>query len=118
MLFNLNMEVFFMEELNKIFDLLKTNIVAGEGIGVNDNTTIIPIFKTKINYFSLVTNIKDNGGNALNGSLNYEPICFLQIKDGITTIISIHNERESIMEGIPKFFEGFDLNNLIKGIKA
>lgn len=107
-----------MEELNKIFDLLKTNIVAGEGIGVNDDTTIIPIFKTKINYFSLVTNIKDNGGNALNGSLNYEPICFLQIKDGISSIIPIHNERESIMEGIPKFFECFDLNNLIKGIKS
>ncbi len=33
-----------MEELNKIFDLLKTNIVAGEGIGVNDNTTILFLF--------------------------------------------------------------------------
>lgn len=107
-----------VDNLKSLYELSQDNLVLGQALKIDESLTIFPVFKAKLNYFSLETSIKENGGNAGSGSMTYEPICFLQIKNGNTTVLPITpTQKDSFVDTIPNLLENIDLSRFIKGIK-
>lgn len=106
-----------LDNLKSLYELSQSNLVLGKELKINDGLIIIPVFKAKLNYFTFETTIKDNDGNALSGSMSYDPICFILIKNGVPSILPIAEKKETVMDKLPQLFESVDINSLIKGIK-
>lgn len=107
-----------IDNLKSLYELSQSNLVIGQALKIEDGLTIIPVFKAKLNYFSLETSIKENGGNAGSGSMSYDPICFLQIKDGSASILPIAGaHKENVLDHIPQIMDNIDLTGFLKGIK-
>jgi uncharacterized spore protein YtfJ len=108
-----------MENLDFISKLLDGKIVLGNKEEIIPNLYIIPVYKVKISFFNLSTDLKNNTGDGSSGSINVTPMCLLQIKDDNIRILSIFDDtKPNVLEGIlPNIFSNIDVNNILKNVK-
>lgn len=109
-----------MENFDFINKLLDGRIVFGNKEMINDRIGLIPVYSTKIQFFNLKTDIKNNSGDGGSGSISIKPICILKINGDIVDIISFNDEvtHEGILDNITPLFSNLDINSLFKGFKS
>lgn len=108
-----------MESLDFLSKLLDGKVVLGSREDINENLSIIPVYKVKISFLNLKTDIKNNNGDGASGSLNVCPICLLKISNNNIDIISLDcfNKKDNITDIIPSMISNIDINNILKGLK-
>lgn len=108
-----------MGNLDFISKLLDGRVVLGSREEILPNLYIIPVYKVKISFFNLSTDLKNNTGDGSSGSLNVTPICLLEVKDDNIKVLSFAdgNKPDSIENVIPNIFSNLDINGILKNIK-
>lgn len=107
------------DEINKLKDIAKGDLVFGTSIELADDLRIIPVFKVKLSYISLDSKIKGNVDGA-SGSVNLIPICFIEVKKSGIKVHSLTHDFSvtEVMDKAPDFLSGigklFDLDNFTK----
>ena len=107
-----------MENFNFISKLLDGRVVLGAKEVISDNLYIIPVYKVKISFLNLKTDIKQTNGDGESGSINVTPICLLKVSNGIIDIISFDEvqSRESLGDIIPNMLNNIDVNSILKNL--
>ena len=108
-----------MENFDFISKLLDGRIVLGEKMLINDGLYIIPVYKAKVSFLTVKTDIKSNNGDGLSGNLNVTPICILKVLNSNIEIINLEelDKKEGIMDVIPNMLNNIDVNNILKNLK-
>lgn len=108
-----------MESFNFISKLLDGRVVLGAKEEIGEGLYLIPVYKVKISFLNLKTDIKSTNGDGASGSINVTPICLLKIVNNVVDVISF--EEASIKDGIsdliPNMLSNIDVNSLFKGFK-
>ncbi len=105
-----------MESFSYIVKLLDGRLVLGAKEEVGDNLFIIPVYKIKISFLNLKTDIKSNNGDGVSGNISVMPICLLKIYNNNLELIKLSeaNIKEDIL---PSFLNNIDINNILKNFK-
>ena len=107
-----------MESLGFISKLLEGRIVLGEKEEITPNLFIIQVYKVKISFLNLKTDLKDNTGDGASGSVNVMPICLLKIFNGSIDVVSLDGVvKDGLSDLIPNMLANIDLNDIFKNIK-
>ena len=108
-----------MDNLDLISKILDGKVVLGNKEEIIPNVYIVPVYKVKISFFNLSTDLKNNLGDGSSGSINVTPICLLQVKDDNIKIISLADDsKPNVFEGIlPNLFSNIDINSILKNVK-
>lgn len=106
-----------MESLGFINDLLDYKIVLGDKLEIGEGLFIIPVYKSKVSFINLKTDLKANIGDGFGGSLNVFPICLLKVFNNNVEVINFKEEKDNIIDVIPSIMSNLDINELIKNIK-
>ena len=108
-----------MESFELISKLLDGKIVLGEKQEIEEKLYLIPVYKAKVSFLTVKTDIKSNNGDGLSGNLNVTPICILKVNNGSIDIINLEelDKKEGIMDVIPNMLNNIDVNNILKNIK-
>ncbi len=108
-----------MESFNFISKLLDGRVVLGAKEEIDAGLYLIPVYKVKISFLNLKTDIKSTNGDGASGSINVTPICLLKIVNQAVDVISF--EEASVKDGIgdliPNMLSNIDVNSLFKGLK-
>ncbi len=108
-----------MESLDLISKLLNERIMLGKKEDITDHLSLIPVYKVKVNFFNVNTDIKNTTGDGTSGSLAITPICILQILDQDISIIKFEDKspKEDFFDIIPNMISNVNLNDVLKGLK-
>ncbi len=108
-----------MESFNFISKLLDGRVVLGAKEEVGENLFIIPVYKVKISFLNLKTDIKSTNGDGASGNLSVTPICLLKIYNSTVEILSLEevSMKDGFSELIPNVLSNLDVNTLLKGFK-
>lgn len=107
-----------MDNFDFISKLLDGRIVLGKKEEITQDLFIIPVYKVKISFLNLKTDIKKNNGDGESGSINVSPICLLKIYNNNVEIINLDgNHKDSYTDVIPNIMSNIDINSLLKNIK-
>lgn len=108
-----------MESLDFLSKLLDGRVVLGSKEELGENLYIIPVYRVKISFLNLKTDIKDNNGDGASGSLNVNPICILKVSNGSIDVINLEEiaPKDSFSDIIPNVISNLDINTLLKGFK-
>ncbi|MGM9969116.1 MAG: hypothetical protein ACI35S_01830 [Anaeroplasma sp.] len=105
-----------MESLQFISKLLEGRLVLGAKEELGNNISLIPVYKVKISFLNLKTDLKDSDGAS--GSIGVTPICLIKNTNGIVDIISLEEtQRDSFKDVIPNMLNNIDINSILKNIK-
>ncbi len=107
-----------MESLDFISKLLDGRLVLGNKEEIIDGLFIIPVYRVKISFLNLKTDLKASSDGA-SGSINVTPICLIKIYNGSCDIINLdeNNKKEIITDAIPNILGSIDLSGILKNIK-
>lgn len=108
-----------LESLDLITKLLNERIMLGKKEDITENLSIIPVYKVKVNFFNVNTDIKNTVGDGTSGGLTITPLCILQIKNEAITIIKLDdkNPKEDFFDVIPNIMSNININDVLKGLK-
>lgn len=108
-----------MENFEFINKLLDGRVVLGSKEQICEGLYIIPVYKVKISFLNLKTDIRSNNGDGASGSISVSPICLLKIVNGNVDVINLDddNKRDGILDTIPNMLNNIDINSLFKNIK-
>lgn len=108
-----------MDSLELISTLLNERIMLGKKENLTDTLSIVPVYKAKINFFNVNTDIKNTTGDGSNVNLLITPVSILQIKNDTISIIKFEEKtpKEDIFDIIPNIMSNIDMNSIIKNIK-
>lgn len=107
-----------MDNLSFISKLLDGRIVLGRKEEITENLYIIPVYKVKISFLNLKTDIKENNGDGESGSINVSPICLLKVFNSNVDIISLDdNHKDVFTDIIPNVMNSIDVGSILKNIK-
>lgn|GEM_PF-1508703 len=108
-----------MENFEFINRLLDGRVVLGAKEEIVSGLYIIPVYKVKISFLNLKTDINSNNGDGASGSISVGPICLLKISNNNVEVISLEdeNKKDGILDAIPNVLSNIDINNLFKNIK-
>lgn len=108
-----------MESFEFINKLLDGKIVLGSKEEVCSGLFLIPVYKVKISFLNLKTDINSNNGDGASGSISVYPISLIKIYNNNINIINLDdsNKKEGILDMIPNVLNNMDFNNFIKNIK-
>ncbi len=108
-----------MESLDFINKILEGRLVLGAKETITDNLFIIPVYKVKISFLNLKTDIKSTNGDGGSGSINVTPICLIKSYNGNVELINLEEfkEHDSIIDSIPNILNGIDVNAILKNMK-
>ncbi len=108
-----------MENFDFINKLLDGRVVFGQKEMISDNVGIIPVYSTKIQFFNIKTDIKNNSGDGGSGSISIKPICIIKIVNDNIDIISFEEKEahEGILDTLPNIFSNVDMASLLKNLK-
>ncbi len=109
-----------MESLDFISKLLNERIMIGKKEEITDHLSIVPVYKVKVNFFNVNTDIKNTTGDGTSGSLSITPICILQIKNENITILKFEDKspKEDFFDIIPNIMSNININDVLKGLKV
>ncbi|MCM1557143.1 MAG: hypothetical protein NC087_06375 [Anaeroplasma bactoclasticum] len=108
-----------MESLDLISKLLNERIMLGKKEDLTENLSIVPVYKVKVNFFNVNTDIKNTTGDGSSGSLLITPVCILQIKNETVTILKFEDKtpKEDFFDVIPSLMSNININDVLKGLK-
>lgn len=108
-----------MENLDFISKILNERIMIGKKEDITDNLSIIGVYKVKVNFFNVNTDIKKGTGDGNNINLSIIPICILQIKNENVSIIKFDDlkPKEDFLDIIPNLMSNININDVLKGLK-
>ena len=91
----------------------------GQKEKITDNLSIIPIYKVKINFINLNTDIKSNVSDGSSGSVSITPVCLLEIKEDDIKIIRFEDKKtkDDFFEFVPTLISNINVNEILKGLK-
>lgn len=106
-----------MESLDFINKILDGRLVLGAKEQISESLFIIPVYRVKISFINLKTDVKASDGSS--GSINVTPICLIKANNGNVDIISLNDlhEHENILDSIPNILNGIDVNSILKNMK-
>lgn len=92
----------------------------GKKEDITDNLSIVPVYKVKVNFFNVNTDIKDTAGDGSNVNLLITLLCILQIKNENITILRFEDKtpKEDFFDLIPSLVSNTNFNEVIEGFKA
>ena len=97
--------------------LLDGRLVLGNKEDLGNNLYLIPVYKVKITFMNLKTDIKANSDGE-SGCINVTPICLLKIYNSIVDVISLdEGSKETFKDIIPNMLNNIDVNSILKNIK-
>lgn len=106
-----------MENLNFISKLLEGRLVLGCKEDFGNNLYMIPVYKVKLSFLNLKTDLKASSDGA-SGSLNVTPICILKVTDNKVDVISLDEvTKDAFADVIPNLLNNIDVNSILKNIK-
>ena len=106
-----------MEGLGYVNDLFNGKIVLGDKLEIGNDLYIVPVYKSKVSFINLKTDLKDNVGDGVGASLNVNPICLLKVHNNIVEVLNFKEDKDNIMDVIPNMLASIDLNEILKSIK-
>ena len=108
-----------MESLDFMSKILDGRVVLGKKEELGDGLYIIPVYKVKITFLNLKTDLKDNSGDGDSESISVTPICILKSHNGNVDIITFEEKtvKDSIVESIPNVLSNIDIGSMLKNIK-
>ena len=108
-----------MESLDLISKLLNERIMLGKKEELTESLSIVPIYKVKVNFFNVNTDIKNTTGDGSSGSLLITPVCILQIKNDSISILKFEDKtpKEDFFDVIPRLMSNININDVLKGLK-
>lgn len=108
-----------LENLDFISKLLNERIMLGKKEELTENLSIVPVYKVKVNFFNVNTDIKDTAGDGSNVNLLITPVCILQIKNDTITIVKFEDKtpKEDFFDIIPSLVSNLNINDVLKGLK-
>lgn len=108
-----------MESFNFISKLLDGRVVLGAKEELGDNLYVIPVYKVKISFLNLKTDIKSNNGDGASGSINVTPICLLKVFNNTIDVISLEEAgvKDSFTDILPNMLSNIDVNTILKKFK-
>ncbi len=108
-----------MESFNFISKLLDGRVVLGAKEEIGDNLYIIPVYKVKISFLNLKTDIKATNGDGASGSINVTPICLLKVVNNSVEVINFDEApaKEGITDILPNMLSNIDVNTILKNFK-
>ena len=91
----------------------------GQKEKITDHLSIIPIYKVKINFINLNTDIKSNVSDGSSGSVSITPVCLLEIKEDDIKIIRFEDKKtkDDFFEFVPTLISNINVNEILKGLK-
>ena len=91
----------------------------GKKEDITDNLSIVPVYKVKVNFFNVNTDIKATAGDGSNVNLLITPVCILQIKNETITILRFEDKtpKEDFFDLIPSLVSNININDVLKGLK-
>ena len=78
---------------------------------------IIPVYKVKMSFLNLKTDLKENSGDGVSGSINVNPICLLKVYKGNLDVINFKEEKDHIFDNVSNILSNIDFNDVLKNIK-
>lgn len=108
-----------MESFNFISKLLDGRVVLGAKEELGENLYVIPVYKVKISFLNLKTDIKSNNGDGASGSINVTPICLLKVFNNVIDVISLEEAgvKDSFTDILPNMLSNIDMNTILKNFK-
>ncbi len=108
-----------MESLDFISKILDGKVVLGTKEEITENLFLIPVYRVKISFLNLKTDIKSTNGDGISGSINVTPICLLKISGPTVEVLNLeeNTEKDSLVDFIPNMLSNIDVNNLLKNFK-
>lgn len=108
-----------MENFNFISKLLDGRVVLGAKEEIGEGLYIIPVYKVKISFLNLKTDIKSTNGDGASGSINVTPICLLKIYNNMVDVLTFEEAaiKDSFSDIIPNMLSNIDVNTLLKNFK-
>jgi len=100
--------------IDKINQMVDTNTIVGQPITTPDGVTLIPISKVSFGFGSGggdygKNTSKDNFGGGSAAGVKIDPVAFIVIKDGITSILPVAvpptSTMERIVEKVPEIMD-------------
>ena len=104
----------------ELFDkLLSERLMLGNKLVLNEDLSIIPVYKLKINTINLNTDIKNNVGDGMSGGISISPICILKVLENDISVINFEekNKKDEIFDFIPSLLTNVNINDILKNIK-
>lgn len=108
-----------MDNFNFIATLLDGRVVLGKKEEIGENLFIIPVYKVKISFLNLKTDIKTNNGDGASGTIHVTPICLLKVYNNTIDVISFEeaNTKDGFSDVIPNMLSNIDMNTILKNLK-
>lgn len=108
-----------MENLDFVSTILDGRVVLGKKEQMTDRLSIVPVYKVKISFLNLSTDLKTTVGDGSSGSVTITPICLLQVLDDTISVLSLEEKhiKEEFTEWIPNLISNIDIGNVLKNIK-
>ena len=104
----------------ELFDkLFNKNVMLGDKITLNEDLSIIPVYKLKVNTLNLNTDIKNNVGDGVSGGFSIKPVCILKVLDNDISVITFEDKskKDEIFDFIPSLLTNININDILKNIK-
>ena len=75
--------------IEKIHELVDTNVIVGQPITTPDGVTLIPISRVNFGFGSGKSMKGENFGGGGGAGVKIDPVAFLTIKDGVTRVLPV-----------------------------
>lgn len=108
-----------MENFSFISKLLDGRVVLGAKEEICEGMFIIPVYKVKISFLNLKTDIKATNGDGASGSIQVTPICLLKASNNSIDIINLEEPsiKDSFTDILPNMLSNIDVNTILKNFK-
>lgn len=113
---------FIKDNLDSLKDIIDGSVVVGNVIELSPLVKVVPIYKVKISYLLVQTDLKQNSGNGSNGNISLTPICLLQLNDGDVKVLSLRgSDKLDFIDRVPDLISSIssnvDIASIFKNIK-
>lgn len=106
-----------MENLNFISKLLDGRLVLGNKEEIVDGLFIIPVYKIKLSFLNLKTDLKASSDGA-STSINVNPVCLIKIFNNSADFIMLEdNKTDFVADAMPNILGNIDIASILKNIK-
>lgn len=108
-----------LENLDFISKLFDGRVVLGKKEQLTERLSVVPVYKVKVTFLNLSTDLKNTAGDGSSGSVHITPICLLQVLDDSLIVLPLEEKpvKEDITDWIPNIMSNIDLSNVLKNIK-
>ncbi len=107
-----------LNNINSVKDYIRSDLMLGNKIVLNDDVSVIPVYKVKVSNILL----ESDSNSKLNGSsisINLTPICFFEVKKTGIKVLGLNQSFDftEVMDKAPSFINNisslFDLDDIL-----